>query len=70
MHKLFDLDHPFFRPLWRRLIIIAVCLGWGVFEFVMGHPFWGTLFAGLGLYCIWGFLFDHRPRTESDSKTE
>ena len=23
-----DVDHPFFRPLWRRIALVAVCLGW------------------------------------------
>ncbi|WP_011579801.1 MULTISPECIES: hypothetical protein [Chelativorans] len=68
MHKLFDLDHPFFRPLWIRLAIIAVCLGWGVFEFLMGNPFWGTLFVGLGVYCIWGFLFAFNPDAENKAE--
>jgi len=68
MHKLFDLNHPFFRPLWRRIAIIAVCFGWGIFEFAMGAPFWGTLFLGLGVYCIWGFLFDFKP--DAENKTE
>lgn len=70
MNKLLDLHHPFFAPLWRRVAIIVVCLGWGLFEFVMGAPFWGTLFAGLGVYCAWVFLFDYEPRTETDKKTE
>ncbi|TIM59821.1 MAG: DUF3329 domain-containing protein, partial [Mesorhizobium sp.] len=23
-----DSEHPFFRPLWRRVAIVAVCLVW------------------------------------------
>ncbi|WP_274426915.1 hypothetical protein [Chelativorans sp. YIM 93263] len=70
MHKLFDLYHPFFRPLWRRVAVIVVCLGWGIFEFSMDEPFWGALFSGLGVYCAWVFLFDYKPDTGTDSDTQ
>jgi hypothetical protein len=70
MGKLFDLHHPFFAPLWRRIAVTLLCLGWGLFEFVMGSPFWGTLFAGLGAYCAWVFLFDYKPQAEPEKKTE
>ncbi|RVD37518.1 DUF3329 domain-containing protein, partial [Mesorhizobium sp. M4A.F.Ca.ET.020.02.1.1] len=28
-----DYEHPFFRPLWRRIAVVAVCLAWSVIEF-------------------------------------
>jgi len=70
MDKLLDLHHPFFAPLWRRVAIIAVCLGWGIFEFVMASPFWGMLFTALGAYCAWVFLVGYEPRGEGEDKTE
>ena len=39
--KFLDTDHPMFRPLWVRLLVVAVCLGWAAFEFIDGSPFWG-----------------------------
>jgi hypothetical protein len=30
-----DNEHPFFRPLWRRILLVAVCVGWSIFEFSM-----------------------------------
>jgi hypothetical protein len=56
--------------MWRRIAVTLLCLGWGLFEFVMGSPFWGTLFAGLGVYCAWVFLFDYKPQAEPEKKTE
>ncbi|TIT56050.1 MAG: DUF3329 domain-containing protein, partial [Mesorhizobium sp.] len=35
-----DYEHPFFRPLWRRIAVVAVCLAWSVIEFASGTPFW------------------------------
>ena len=56
MKKFLDTDHPVFRPLWVRVLIVALCAGWAVLEFVTGSPFWGVLFLGLGAYAAWGFF--------------
>jgi hypothetical protein len=56
MSSFIDPQHPFYRPLWRRVAIVALCLGWGVYEFVSGSPFWGVLFVALGLFCAWQFF--------------
>lgn len=61
MKKFLDTDHPFFRPVWVRILVVAVCLGWAVLEFVTGAPFWGVIFGGLGAYAVWGFFFDFDP---------
>ncbi|MCT7373805.1 DUF3329 domain-containing protein [Chelativorans salis] len=63
--QLFDADHPFFRPLWRRVAIVAVCLGWAAFEFASASPFWGALFGGVGVYCAWALLINYRPDTHT-----
>jgi hypothetical protein len=42
--KLLDPAHPFFAPLWRRIVIV-------VFEIVTGRPFWAILFGAAGVYC-------------------
>lgn len=55
MGRLFDLDTPFFRPLWRRAATLGVCLGWGAVEFFNGAPFWGVLFTGMGVIAAWQF---------------
>lgn len=60
--SLFDVQIPFFRPLWIRVGIVALCLGWGLFELVSGAPFWGLLFLALGLWCAWQFFVVFDPR--------
>lgn len=52
----FDLDQPFFLPLWRRVAVVALCLGWAVIEVAGGAPFWAVLFAAAGLYSGWALL--------------
>lgn len=53
--KLFDFDHPSFKPLWVRVAVVVSCIAWGVFEFVTGAPFWGVLFTGIGAISAWRF---------------
>ena len=65
-----DLEHPFFVPLWRRVLIVVLTLGWAAFEFlVTAAPFWGMLFAAIGLYCAWTFFKgDYVARVEAKTK--
>jgi len=68
---MFDLSgHPFFRPLWRRIVVVAVCLAWAAVEFASGAPFWGTLFAGIGLFSAWQLfiVFDPGADREGNGK--
>jgi len=64
--KIIDADHPFFRPLWRRVAVVVACLAWAVFEFSGGQGFWGMLFAALGLYSGWVLLITFNPTEEED----
>ncbi len=63
MGRFLDLDHPFFRPLWIRVLIVAACLGWALVEFLAASPFWGVLFGAIGLYAGWHFFFNFNPRS-------
>jgi hypothetical protein len=62
MGKLFDLQHPWFIPLYRRVIVTLVCAGWTVVEALMGGPFWVILFGGLTALCAYNFFYDFKPR--------
>ena len=64
-----DYEHPFFRPLWRRVAVVAVCVVWAILEFATGEPFWGTIAFGFAAYGIWQFFLIYKPASEStDSK--
>ena len=64
--KFFNLRDPFFNPLWRRVVVFVICIGWAIFEFLGGTPFWGVLFASLGLYCGWVFFIAFVPHANGD----
>ena len=67
--RLFELQHPFFRPIWRRYLVVAVCLGWAVFEFVTGSPLWAIIFGALGVTAIWQLFLAPWP-DQNDSADE
>jgi hypothetical protein len=59
--QLFDLQVPFFIPLWRRIAVVAVCFGWALFEFVASAPFWGFVFGAMGIFAAWQLLLSGWP---------
>lgn len=65
-----DNEHPFFRPLWRRLLIIAVCIGWAIFEFAMGAQTWGFIALAFTGYGVWQFLLNYKPPAEAGDPKE
>jgi hypothetical protein len=58
MKKFLDANHPMLRPLWVRVLLVALCLGWAVLEFATMSPLWGMVFLALGAYAAWGFFLD------------
>jgi hypothetical protein len=55
-----DHEHPFFRPLWRRVAVTAVCAAWAAFEFAADSPGWGLVALGFTAYAVWQFFYLHR----------
>ncbi len=71
MGGLFDVQTPWFIPLYRRVIVVALLLMWTIVEFTRGSPFWGILFGGMGVYCFHQFFIAFNPRmpkTESEEE--
>jgi hypothetical protein len=55
--KIIDQSHPFYKPLWRRIAIVAVVAVWAAFEaFYTRDPFWMTIAGGVLVICLWTFL--------------
>ena len=50
-------DHPFYRPLWRRVAIVAVTGAWAAFELSLGNSgLWTVLGCAVFVYSVWAFL--------------
>ena len=68
MMRFFDVRSPFFVPVWRRVVVVALVLGWALLELSRGSPGWAAFFAAAGLWCGWQFFFDFHlpPEDEPD----
>lgn len=67
--KLIDPANPFYRPLWVRVLIVAVCLGWALVEVANGAIVWAMFFAALGAYATWALLFTWKdPAASNDGE--
>jgi len=62
-----DTENPFFKPLWRRLAIIAFCAGWTGFEFYHGNNSWGWITLAITGYAIWTFLVSYKADEDTAS---
>ena len=66
-----DSNHPWFRPLWRRVAVVAVCFAWAIVEFATGTPFWGVIALGFAGYGIWQFFIAYdAPEPAQPAETE
>ena len=61
MVKFFDFSHPFYRPLWRRLLIVGLCVAWTLVEFAAGSPLWGLVFLAAAAISFYGLLVAFAP---------
>lgn len=60
-------DDPRYRPLWLRILLVGICLGWAAVEFWTASPGFGLFALALGLYVGWRFFVTYDPdRYEED----
>lgn len=60
-----DTNHPLYRPLWVRLLIVAVCGLWCAVEFYNQEPFWGTIVGGIAVYSAYVLLLTYKPPVDA-----
>ena len=58
---LVDPNAPFFRPLWVRVLSVAMPLLWAAVELWTGNPVWAVLFGGAGGYLGLALFVWRRP---------
>lgn len=69
--QLLDPHHPFFDPVWRRVAVVLVCVGWGIVEFVNDAAVWGALFVTIGAVAAHQlFIVRKRDRETKDDDSE
>lgn len=55
MKKLINFADPFFAPVWIRVCLVVVCIGWSFFELSNGSYIWAAGFFVTGLIAAWRF---------------
>ena len=65
-------DLNFFRPLWRRVAVTAVCVVWTGLELWHGEQLWIVITLGLTAYAVWSFFiaFDRTPAKAPPAKDD
>ena len=64
-----EASHPFYRPLWVRICLLAALLIWTAIEWWHGESFWGVLSSAAAAWAVWTFFvqYDPAPATGSDA---
>lgn len=55
-------NSPFYKPLWRRIVITAVVALWVAFEIYQGSGFWLVIAVAMLCYALWIFFLSW-PKT-------
>lgn len=64
--KSFDVQHPLFKPLWLRVLIIVFTFCWATFEYLNGNGLWALLFAACGAYLAHQWLWAWNPPKDDE----
>jgi len=60
-------DHPFYKPLWIRVLIVVVVAGWLVFEIMQGSDaMWVMIAVAFLAYSIYIFFITF-PKDKPDA---
>ncbi len=64
-------DHPFYKPKWRRALLVASTALWAGFEtFVAQDGFWMVLSVAVFAYSLWIFLLNWKDAPPPDSSVD
>ena len=66
--QLIDPAHPFYKPLWVRLLIVGSCTFWALFEAVRGDPFFMIIMGALAIYSGRVLLLNYKPPVDPTDK--
>ena len=69
--QILDPTHPFFKPLWRRILCVVLPLAWAGVEYWNGATGWTMVFVVAGLYAGYELLrmYDHTMK-KAEAKAE
>jgi len=62
-----DRDTKFFRPLWRRIAVVVLCLALAIWEWSNGNTLWVAITLAITAYSIWVLFIDFDQDDGSDA---
>lgn len=62
-----DLRGPFFKPMWRRVLMALLFVIWTLIEFWNDNQGWALVAAAIGVYVIYVQFFDYDDEDEEQS---
>lgn len=66
LRRVLGLDHPWFRPMPRRIGTFAVCVLWFAMEFWGQTPFWMALSGAMAILTLWTLLLAYPKEEQAD----
>lgn len=63
--QILDPKHPFFKPLWRRILTVVLPAAWGVVELANNAPGWALIFFAAAAYAAYELLIMYDRRVEN-----
>lgn len=51
-----DINHPWLRPLWRRVLIVAITAAIALWDILSGNYGWALIFGGMAAYGVYIFF--------------
>ncbi len=63
-----DANHPWFRPLWVRVLVVAIALGMAVWDGINANYGWALLFGAAAVYGIYAFFITWTNQTPPDNR--
>lgn len=69
--QILDPTHPFFKPLWRRVLSVVMPAAWGGVELLNGATGWAMIFFGAAAYAAYELLFMYdQTMQKAEAKAE
>lgn len=66
MKRLFDLRHSMFRPVWARVLAVAIIVAWTGVEVANGAVAWAVVFGAAAAFMAWSFFVRYRESDHYD----
>ena len=66
----FDVSHPWFRPVWVRILVAGICIAWTTIEFVNGNTGWALVFGAASAYLLWAFFVTWTDPLDPEAEAE